>query len=63
MGTYQECCNPLQALLILPLIAMLALLMSSPIFLHTHLHIPLIDDADRKKVRHSEGFRILYAFV
>ena len=32
-----------QALLILPLISSLALLMSSPIFLHTHLHVPLIE--------------------
>ena len=36
----------LQALLILPLICVLALLMSTPIFLHTHLHVPLIDGAD-----------------
>ena len=34
-----------QALLILPFISVLALLMSTPIFMHTHLHVPLIDDS------------------
>ena len=40
----------MQALLILPLICVLALLMSTPIFLHTHLHVPLIDGANSGEV-------------